>query len=419
MSVFSNKISKKNIDESLLIAVSTSVFLPIKISSVIIILAVINFLIDKNIVSKIRQLFTNKLSLWMIGFFALQIVSAFLSQNLHEGFSIVERRLTFLLFPILLIGQTSHVTLKKVCISFAIASQVALIFCLVVAFNGYIKSNDSSVFFYHNLSSIVGLNAIYFSVYCAFSLFVLLYYFYQFNQKQKYFSIASLVFLLMSLVLLSSKNLIFITIIGAILFLIKESKFAYKKWIILSSVLIFLASIALIKPVKDRFLVEINANTEVVSLTNYRYDTPFTGLTLRLVIWKICIEIINEKKAWIAGVGVGDFQDLINQKYIEKGIYAGNKQLGDTGYIGYGPHNQWMEMLLSTGIIGLVYFIFFIGLSINYFIKNKLILAFLFMLVFVSVSMTECVLSTNKGIIFFAFFMVLFNNNKLVNEQNI
>jgi O-antigen ligase len=317
--------------------------------------------------------------------------------------------LSFLLFPLLLLGQTSNTTIKKVCTSFALACQVALLICFVGAFWIFLNSNDWGAFFYHSFSSIIGLNAIYLSIYSAFSLFVLLYYYESFGAVQRRISIVSMAFLLCSLILLSSKMLLVVTLVGVVLFFVLELKSNKQKWNVLLGVLIFFALILMIKPVRQRFEIEFNSRTEVLKLNQYKYDTPFTGLTLRLVFWKICFEIMDEKDAWITGVGIGDFQDLLNQKYIDKGIYTGNKQLGDTGYIGYGPHNQWVEMLLSMGLIGLVYFIWFIIYIINHYIKAGNALALLFILIFVSVSITECVLSVNKGIVFFAFFICLFN----------
>jgi hypothetical protein len=49
MTVLGNKISRQQIDEALLVAVSSSVFLPIGLSSLIIILAALNFLFDRNL----------------------------------------------------------------------------------------------------------------------------------------------------------------------------------------------------------------------------------------------------------------------------------------------------------------------------------------------------------------------------------
>jgi O-antigen ligase len=175
------------------------------------------------------------------------------------------------------------------------------------------------------------------------------------------------------------------------------------------SVVGFISLIILTVPsIKQRITTELQSNLNVVNQTHFTYDTPFTGTSLRLVFWKTSIELLNEKNAWLNGVHTGDFQDLLNIKYKEKGIYTGNPELKDTGYLGYGPHNQYIEILLSVGILGLLVFI----CLLTYYIRTAWILnnylAFQCILLFVFFFFTESVLSVNKGIVIFTFFSLLF-----------
>lgn len=400
---------KNNMDELFIIAVSISVFLPIKYSSIIIIIALLHAIYKGHIFTRLKQLLANKFVLIVLGFYAVQVISALTSNNLTEGIAVLERRLAFVLFPFLLAQHWSAQSIKRICISFTLACNIALLYCIGIAINNFYHTKNSNVFFYHDLSMAIQLNAIYFSVYCVFSLFVLLVYFNQIPSKYKYWVYAACTFLVTGILLLSSKNLLFVLLIGALAIIVKQSANQYKKKLAIVFLLFIVLAGYFIKPIKNRFMLEVNANMQVVNMQQFRYDTPFTGLTLRLVIWKICIEILNEKKAWVQGVGIGDFQDLINEKYRKKGIYSGNKDIGDTGYIGYGPHNQWIEILLSTGLIGFLFFVGAIIILIKSSLNSKTILPLLFALMFISVSFTECVLSTNKGIIYFMFFMFLFS----------
>ena len=148
----------------------------------------------------------------------------------------------------------------------------------------------------------------------------------------------------------------------------------------------------------------------VVKQGTFRYDTPFTGTSLRLVFWRFSNEIINENNGWVMGVHTGDFQDLLNEKYKRTGIYTGNPELKDTGYLGYGPHNQYIEVLLSLGFIGLTLFLILLILYVKkaWLTSNypglQCICLFLFFFI------TESVLSVNKGIVVFVFFTLLFYN---------
>lgn len=411
---------RNNLDELFIIAVSVSVFFPIKYSSIIIIIALLHTIYKGHLVTRLKQLWVNKFAVIILALFVLQVISALTSNNLQEGLAILERRLAFVLFPFLLAQYWPAQSIKRICFGFVIACNIALLYCVSVAASNFLHTKNSSVFFYHNLSQVIQLNAIYFSVYCVFSLFVLLVYFNQIPFKFKYLVYTSCTFLVTGVLLLSSKNLLFVLLAGAVAITMQKSISQYKSKVALACLLFPVLAVFFIKPIKNRFMLEVNANMQVVNMQQFKYDTPFTGLTLRLVIWKICIEILNEKKAWIQGVGIGDFQDLINEKYREKGIYSGNKDLGDTGYIGYGPHNQWIEILLSTGLIGFLFFIWAIIILIKNSLNSKAILPPLFTLIFISVSFTECVLSTNKGIIYFMFFMFLFSmqNCKIMTQPS-
>ena len=120
------------------------------------------------------------------------------------------------------------------------------------------------------------------------------------------------------------------------------------------------------------------------------------------------------------GVGTGDFQDLMNEKYKKTGVYTGNVALKDTGYLGYGPHNEYVEIVLSLGIIGL----FLLLYTLFYYAKMALLannyLALQLLVLFVLFFITESALSTQKGIVPFVFFSVLFVRQKhLSNKVNI
>ena len=148
----------------------------------------------------------------------------------------------------------------------------------------------------------------------------------------------------------------------------------------------------------------------VVKQGTFTYDTPFTGTSLRLVFWRFSNEIINENNGWLMGAHTGDFQDLLNEKYKRNGIYTGNPELKDTGYLGYGPHNQYIEVLLSLGITGLVVFI----MMLIFYLKNAWVtnnyLGLQCICLFLFFFITESVLSVNKGIVVFVFFTLLLNN---------
>lgn len=408
MNIFGYKINREIITTFLLVLVGLSVFLPIKISSILIIIATVNCLFHKDFLVNLKHPFSNKINAGFLFFYLIIIVSAFLSNNQTSAISNVERRLVFLVFPILFSSGVTFTQTKKIVLSFCLGTFAAMVYCIGIAIYKSTIVGNFDALFYHHLSSSLGLNAIYLSVYVVFSIFAMLCYFNDFEAITQKWLVVIILFLSASLLLLSSKNLLIVLVLGVGFLFIKKFK-TNKKYLLLLPV--FLLLISQIKPVKERFLTEMNANMGIVKQDSFRYDTPFTGLTLRLVIWKNSIEILNENNAWLFGVGIGNFQDLLNQKYVQKGMYTGNPALGDTGYLGYNPHNQWVETLLALGIVGVIVLFLIMSCLWHYFYKQQHMLALLLLFIFLSVSLTESVISANKGIVFFTFFIALFSNS--------
>jgi O-antigen ligase len=59
----------------------------------------------------------------------------------------------------------------------------------------------------------------------------------------------------------------------------------------------------------------------------------------------------------LVGVSPGDSQELLDDKYVAADMYIGNPADGPhrkvRGFIGYNFHNQYLETLVRSGLIGL------------------------------------------------------------------
>ncbi|MBP7261893.1 MAG: O-antigen ligase family protein, partial [Bacteroidia bacterium] len=222
-----------------------------------------------------------------------------------------------------------------------------------------------------------------------------------------------LLFLICILFLLASK------LVLVVLFLFLAAQQFITGWSLKKRVIAGMATVVLVlilflsnQFVLKRYLTEWNTDFSVVKQEQYFYNTPFSGSSLRLVLWKHSLHIIREQQAWIAGVGTGDFQDLLNQRYLESGMFMGDQRRGDKGYEGYNPHNQYVEAFLSTGALGLSCLLFWLVCLFlqSYKVRKP---EYSYLIVFVSVlCLTECFLSANKGIVWFVFFSYLLVNTK-------
>jgi O-antigen ligase len=344
--------------------------------------------------------------LWLL--FLLYVISGFLSKNQHEGFAIIERKASFIILPLLIFGfPISMPEIKKICELFVLGVLLAFTICLGYAFYQVVfNSRELELFFYQKLTTVLNMNAVYMSSYCIIALHIALCFSKEHNKVLVAIVSASLIIFC---ILLNSKMMLMCLSLGLIIFAFK--KLSRLKALLASSIIlasIFFIGVGVPK-VKERITLEVNSNMSVVKQGKFRYDTPFTGTSLRLVFWRFSNEIINENNGWLMGVHTGDFQDLLNEKYKRTGIYTGNPELRDTGYLGYGPHNQYIEVLLSLGITGLVVFI----MMLIFYLKNAWVtnnyLGLQCICLFLFFFITESVLSVNKGIVVFVFFTLLFN----------
>lgn len=330
----------------------------------------------------------------MVMFFAIHALSAMYSNNTIEGWHIVERRLPLIAFPVLFFNNTVNNHFQLIIKGFIGGVCVALLFCLGIALYKVFLYNQTQWLFYHQLSAPIKINAVYLSAYVVAATFWV----YNSLFKRPFIKSAILVLLVIGCLLLSSKTMLAILCMG----LMCLSIIRVKKYTAIAFALAIGISVLLLPNIRQRFSLEYHSNLSVVNLKQYRYDTPFTGLTLRLVIWKHCANIIHQQHAWLFGVGTGDFQDELNATYKATNMYTGNVQLGDTGYLNYGPHNQYVEIFFSMGVVGLLVLFTHLLLIVVRLKHTDMVSKLLFAMLLIAM-LSECIISTNKGILLYAF----------------
>lgn len=409
-----------------LIAVTLPFF--IAINSIVIFLLVFNWVLEGNWKKKKKMLLSNKHAIVWIIFYLYHVISLFYSENKSTGLFELEKKLVFLIFPLVL-ATSSTLDRKKLFIIlrfFVAACFLAIIICLSNSIYLYLQGDDS-YFFYHQLGAPIHFHAVYFSVYIGFSIFILVYFlqdgWMRFSNVFKITYIFLILLFLFFLLLLSSKTVSTSVLIVTVVYLV-HIMFKRKKILIGILFFVFIPISALIivsssTAIHNRFDEVLKENYyEVLKLNDYQ-GFQFTGGTIRVAIWKSVVEILNQKNAWSFGVGVGDAQDLLTKHYVQKNIYPGDEVLGYKGFIDYNTHNQYMQFLITLGVVGLIIFLFILLWPIINGYKTHNILQILFIFVFCTFCFTESALCTHKGIIFFTFFnsLFVFSSFKKVNED--
>jgi O-antigen ligase len=405
MKLFSPQVHKK-IHLSLLCLIAASVPFYDRINTLFILLGMAHWLLEGNLLEKIVRVYRQRLAVLFLLLFAAYLAGYILSENKAEAWQIIERRASLLALPLLIFGTplSSH-DIQKINFSFSASVLLAFIICFANALLQYSVTNNSSVFFYHSFTSVLGQSAVYMASYSILAIHIVLYY-RRLIKRKRY--LAVLVALTVFCFMLSSKTMLFILCMGLI---IAEYKMRNTRRAVLAvaTIVFFMLAVIAAPPLRHRVLEEFESDFSVLHQKHFDYRAHFSGTSLRLIIWKYTVEILSEKNAWLFGVGTGDFQDLLNEKYKQTGIYTGNPELGDRGYLGYGPHNQYLEILFSMGFAVLTLFLYLIIYYASKAVKYDNYFALQVILLYAIFYITESALSVNKGIIPFVFFLLLYH----------
>jgi O-antigen ligase len=91
----------------------------------------------------------------------------------------------------------------------------------------------------------------------------------------------------------------------------------------------------------------------ILKKEKYNPGDSFSGVQFRLLLWRFTFEILEEEGAWIFGVSPSRAQSTLRKKYLEMDMYAGDKGKGTEGYLAYNCHNQFLQEMLQSGVVGL------------------------------------------------------------------
>lgn len=331
-------------------------------------------------------------------FLFTQIVSLLFDSDTTLWWKALEKKAALIVIPALLlvINQKRYKMAEWALRGFYTGLTIAGILMISMATIGSFSGKGFESWTYHEFASPLNIGAIYLSWYYAIAIIFLV------SQKENMLqNVGKLIltlFILIILFLLASKLFILLTIPFVFWKLLSTTvRFKYK--IIIIVCFLGIVSSASI-PFMNRMSELNDSDFTVLEQDEFTYDTPFNGLTLRLLQWRFAYEILNSESAWVTGVGINSTQAKLDNYYKSKGIYVGNPELGDTGYLGYNYHNQYLETLVGSGIAGLGTLLLII-ISLFYRRNGKLLFPLYVYLISALFFFTESVLDRQAGIILF------------------
>lgn len=396
------KLTLKKINFWLLLLIVASISLEKRAIPYLILAYTLTLLLQRDFVSRVKNI-RNRFTFFSVSFYLLLIVGCFHSSNIDSALFDLEVKFSLFLFPVILpLVDLSRKEFGQVLLAYIIGCFVAFLICLSMATIYFYTLYDPSVFYYNNLS--VFHHPTYFSMYLNFAVIIL--YYFLISGKNDFYIKSDIILIMMVtifsvfVVMLSSKmgliTLLIIIFGGTILWFLKSRA-------VFPSILVFLMVSSLIyMSFKYSTLIQSRINEAVKSISEEDYS--FSTTSARIAIWEVSLALFKE--APVIGYGTGDVKDALMDEYKTrdyKFLYL--KRLN--------AHNQYLQAVIALGAIGLIVFLFsiFYPLKLILHSRNMLYAAFLFLVTFNF--LTESLLETQAGVVFYAFFnsFLYFNNH--------
>ena len=423
------KINKDEFKENLPMFFFTLLLITIPLNHLVNSFLLVLFFLYSLFTTKLKNFQINKTIILAIIFYLLMVVSWFWSIDKPATIKSIIKELPLLIIPfVFLLNKDFLVTKKNVILKFYSYSIVVYsIFFLFKAIYNFIIYDDISVFFFHDLVT-KDLNAVHFSVFVSIAFF----YFWTKDMKTNKDNLLA-IFLAFFLFLLSSKNIIFVTILLSILHFFYFSKSANKmrlrNIIILGLVLVCLFSFSWIK---ERVIFEfkikaesnightvINKNevgSNIISMKEAWYNEKFnqtdyfSGSSFRVYQARLFFEFLKEENIFWTGFGLNASYDKLGEKGIYYNVFQGNNEV--EGYQKKNFHNQYIQVFAELGIFGFLLLIFILFFNLKNALRYKDFIHIAFAVLMISLFLAESFLWRQRGVVFFTLFYCLFNTIK-------
>ncbi|SFC64097.1 O-antigen ligase [Algibacter lectus] len=331
-------------------------------------------------------------------YFLTLCLSLLWTDNIKSGLKVIERSLSFIVFPVLFLpiieeGDLKK-ALKKILVVFACGVVFSILYGYVYEFiyelyfpknkwTEYITKNSVNYFF-HNVVLKLDFHHSYLSLYCLVASIIFLFLKYE---KNKWIYIVTGFFLLLQPLLFRSRIATVLALLILLIWCFKKGK----KLVVGIAILLLVVATYFNNKLFDRFsnVLESSYNSE------------------RNIIWKSSLDLI--KNNYILGIGAGDVEDDLVKKYKEYHFDKGVK-------IKYNTHNQYLQTYLISGLFGIIVLLYLL-FSIFIPIKQRreelnIIFNSIFTLIIISF-LTESMLQRERGVFMFCMMYTMAMINSL------
>ena len=326
------------------------------------------------------------------------VVSLFWTENITRGFDQIIKRIPLLLIPLSFRIQRSF--LRKnfktrvlkfyilCCSLFSIYGITALFLYYPVDFKTQLTFIHLRYLFEHEITY---MHPVYCGLLCGLSSIFSIYFAIapttnKKNYKLLYF--ASFALNLATLFFISARMSILAMIICVTILI-----FSLKKYKVLLLMFFVIVTISVIQ--KTYLGFRFNEVVELITNGSFKSLSDKSTLNTRFEIYSCVVDVFNNRP--IFGHGIGDIQDL---------LFSCTKNM--LGEFKYNSHNQYLEFLISSGIIGLLAFLTFLMFLGKIFFKKRNVLGAIVFIFFILCFFSENLFARTRGVFMFSYMIYLF-----------
>lgn len=336
--------------------------------------------------------------------YLIYLFSLIYTQNFKIAFTKLETSLSILIIPIIFNGFLSQYNLdQKTRINF-FKFFIFTTFCFSTISLFFIVLDNNTVYYLNWYTDkfrsliievpLIGQHPIYASIFLSLSVifFIELIKKKSIKKNHQYVYLLFVITNILLLLMLVSKGVI----IGLLLVCFVDILQNLKN--IKLTIIIILAAISFV--VLNRRVKEV-FNIEMYSHINENFST-----SIRVGIYECAFKVIGEK--WVLGYGIGDSQRALNLCYSNKSnILLKNR---------FNSHNQYLDVIIKTGLLGFIIFIYFLVANFKKAYDNKNRIVFNIIFFYCLIFLIENVLVRQSGVILFFFLLIFLNHTSEIVE---
>ena len=339
-----------------------------------------------------RVRYFKKRKKYILSFIALYVVTALgllYTSDIQSGISDLEVKMSLFLFPAIIITSDviNKFTVYGLLRTFIVGVVIASVFLYILAIVKYYNTGNPEVFYYKHFSHY--LHPTYFAMYVNFAIASLLVLIFHFRDRIKVGDFIVLSFLMITVYQLASRTgvvVLILLLIYAFFYLVFPRLRLRKTLYALFAVL--LITIAVVYPTK-----EITRVKKEISVENKE-----SSFGVRLAMWQASKKIIKEN--FLFGVGTGDVSRVMQKEFAEEKLIKAVRE-------NLNIHNQFLQTQVALGLPGLLALLLALFLPFATSIRKGRFFYPLFLLILLVNFMTEAVLRTQAGTIYYALMNVI------------